>query len=299
MLLGPLLAVASSMAWGTADFLGGLLSRRARPLAVVGGSQTVGLVVVSALAAALGLLGPGGPGIGPWLGWGVACAASGTSGLVLFYLALARGRMGVVSPVAACGAVVPVLLAAAAGERPSGLQVAGVVLALAGAVGASGPEVRRRGAGRHDALDGDGGDAGAGGGALPVLLAAASGLGFGLLLWFLARGAESSAVLTLLTMRVTGVVVIGAVALAVRSVGGLSVRQLPLLVACGVLDSTGNLLLAHATTLQLVSVATVLGSLYPVATVLLARWVLHERMARVQLVGVGAALAGVALLAAA
>lgn len=269
-----ILSLLSSVLWGSADFAGGLLTRRLPAYAVVGVSQGCGLAAVTVVALASG----GFAGQLDWLPWAVLAGLAGATGLVLFYAALATGTMGVVSPIAALGAVVPVIVGVAQGEQPSALAVAGIVLALSGAVAASGPELR--------------GDTGT----RPVLLAAAAGVGFGAALVFLSEGAARSAVMTLWGMRATSVVGFVLVALVVRSVGGVRGSDVPALVAVGLGDASANLLFALASQRGLVSVTSVLASLYPVVTVLLAWALLHERLQRVQQVGVAAALTGVALV---
>jgi drug/metabolite transporter (DMT)-like permease len=212
--------------------------------------------------------------------WSVLAGLVGAAGLVSFYTALGCGTMGVVSPIAALGAIVPVLLGLAQGESPSGLVVAGLVLALLGVVTASGPE-----------LEG-------GAGARPVLLAAVAGACFGAALVFIERGAQTNAVMTLTGMRLTSVGLFVVAGLALRTNGGLAPRDLPALAVVGMADVGANLLFAIATQRGLLSVTAVLGSLYPVVTVLLARFVLHERLRVVQQVGVVAALTGVVLVSA-
>ena len=274
--LGPLLALLSAGLWGSADFGGGLVSRRLPPVAVVAWSQGVGLLAVGAAALATGAyVAPTG-----WVVWSLLAGLVGTSALVAFYAALSAGTMGVVSPIAALGAVVPVLIGLASGERPSALQVGGIVVALLGAAAASGPELG--GAGR----------------ARPVLLAALAGIGFGLALSFIGRGAESSTLMTLVGMRVTSVTGFVVLALVVRTVGGVRGGHLLPLVAIGLADAGANLAFGVASTMGLLSVTAVLGSLYPVVTVLLARFVLKERLRPVQQAGVVAALGGVVLLSA-
>jgi drug/metabolite transporter (DMT)-like permease len=273
-LLAPALALLSSALWGSADFLGGLLSRRLRAVAVVAGSQACGLLAVGTAVVVTGASAdPAG-----WLGWSVAAGLAGTVALVCFYAALAAGTMGVVSPIAALGAVVPLLIGVLAGERPTGLQVGGVVLALAGAALASGPELA--GAGR----------------ARPVVLAAIAGIGFGLALAFIGYGSRTSTLLTLVGMRATSVTVFVAVAVALRTLGGLRPRHAAPLAVVGLADAGANLAFGVATTVGLLSLTSVLGSLYPVVTVLLARWVLRERLRPVQVVGVVGALGGVLLV---
>jgi drug/metabolite transporter (DMT)-like permease len=262
--------------WGGADFLGGLLSRSRRAVAVVAGSQACGLVAVALVALGTGEW----HGSTGWLGWSVLAGLVGASGLVAFYTSLGCGTMGVVSPIAALGAVVPVLLGLVQGESPSGLVVVGLVLALVGVVTASGPELS------------------GGAGARPVVLASVAGVCFGLALVFIERGAQTNAVMTMTGMRATSVAMFVVAALTLRTNGGLVVRDVPALAVVGIADVGANLLFALATQRGLLSVTAVLGSLYPVVTVMLARVVLHERLRLVQQVGVVAALTGVVLVSA-
>ncbi len=277
-----LLALASSLLWGGADFLGGTLSRRVHPFAVVGSSQTVGLIGVLLVALPLGAANdPGG-----YLPWAIGAGAVGMLSLVVFYSALAIGTMGVVAPVAATGVVVPVLAGLLSGERPSGLQLAGIALAIAGVVLASGPELR--------AVEG----VRVPGGARALVLALVSAVGFGLVLWFLSKGSQYSVGMTLVVQRTTAVSLVAVAALGLRRFGGLTVRDLPIVAAAGTGDVLANGLYALATQSGLLSLVSVLGSLYPVMTVLLARLLHGERMQRVQNVGVAASLLGVVLIGA-
>lgn len=280
---GPALALLSSALWGGADFFGGLLSRRLPSIVVVAWSQAAGLVVGLVVAGAAGAWADP-PG---WLPWAVLAGVSGALGLVAFYAALASGTMGVVSPIAALGAVVPVLAGVLEGEQPTGPQAVGIAVALVGAVLASGPELRARDQDRAASRTR----------ARSVLLAVVAALAFGVALLAIGRGAEHSTVMTLVGMRCTSVSAFVVVALVLRSVGGVRSRDLPALGAIGACDLAANLAFGFATTLGLLSITAVLGSLYPVATVLLARFVLHQRLLPVQWAGVSAALAGVALIA--
>lgn len=272
--MAVLLALMSSVLWGTSDFFGGLMSRRRAAHAVVGASQAAGLVAVT-IAAVLtdGFSEPLG-----WLAPSILAAVTGSLGLVCFYAALARGTMGVVSPIAALGAVVPVIGGLLAGEEPSKLAAGGIVLALFGAVAASGPELQGRA------------------GAKPVLLAALAGIGFGLAILFIARGSETDTVMTMWGMRLTSSLGFGMAALLTRKLGGLRPADIGPIAVIGVGDVSANLLFGFSSQLGYVSVTAVLASLYPVTTVLLARAVLDERLLRIQYAGVAAALAGVALV---
>lgn len=270
-----LLALMSSLLWGSADFYGGVLSKRLSTYAVVGATQACGFVAISAVILATG----GFDGSTDWLGWALLAGLSGATGLVLFYAALATGTMGVVSPIAALGAIVPVLVALFRGESPTLLGFVGMAIALAGAVLASGPELK--------------GETGV----RSVLMAAGAGVCFGLALTALAYGARRDPLLTLWGMRLTSVLLFTVAALVTRSIGGLVVRDLPQVALVGLGDTAANLLFGIAATMGMVSLTSVAGSLYPVATVLLAWLVLGERMLRVQMVGVVLALIGISLVA--
>lgn len=288
--MAALLALTSSLLWGTSDFLGGTLSRRLPAGAVVLGSQAVALVALLPLALlplAL-LLGADDPGraVLP----GVLAGLVGPAALAAFYRALSLGTMGVVAPIAALGVAVPVVAGLVAGETPSAAQAAGIAVAVVGVVLACGPELT--GAGR--------------GGALPLALAAGAALGFGAVFVLLAEGSEGEGagvgqvVLVLLLMRCTSVLLVGLLALARGQLrrGVVARADAPVLVLVGLGDVGANGTFAVASQSDLVSVTAVLASLYPVVTALLA-WRVHgERLARLQLAGVAAALLGVVLLAA-
>jgi drug/metabolite transporter (DMT)-like permease len=275
------LALCSSLLWGTADFLGGTVSRRIHPVAVVAGAYlpvTGLLVVLTTLTGELDA--PRG-----YLSWGVTCGVVGLCALAAFYAALATGTMGVVAPVAALGVVVPVGAGVASGERPSALQVSGIVVAVLGVVWASGPDLRGPGGLLHPR-------------ARPVLLALGAGLGFGYTLVALDRGAETSAAMTLLSARLTSLTLSLIIGLFRHSRGGLTLRDLPTVGLVGVADTLANAAYAVASRNGLASVTAVLGSLYPAVTVLLARLVHRERMSLGQRAGVAGTLTGVVLIAA-
>ncbi|MEO7981204.1 MAG: DMT family transporter [Sporichthyaceae bacterium] len=280
--MAALLALVSSLWWGSADFLGGTLSRRRRATVVVGVSQSAGLLLALALAAAVGAFGDD----RGYLPWALLSGVAGVVGLVCFYAALAAGTMGVVSPIAALGVVVPVVVGLAGGDRPDPAQLVGIVVAVVGVVLASGPELSGRA------------------GARPVLLAGVAAVGFGVALLAIAKGSASSTYMTLVTMRATSVTLLG-VALVIALARGLDRAdvtipppELGLIALVGVGDLGANLTFGLASRRADIAVVAVLGSLYPVVTVLLARVFHHERLGRLQTAGVALALAGVALIAA-
>lgn len=131
------LALVSSVMWGAADFLGGVISRRLSAVVVVAWAEAIGLVICTVAAFAVA----GWHGPFDWLWWGVAAGAAGSTGLCCYYIALASGTMGVVSPIASLGVSVPVFVGFLTGEAPGVLQVSGIVVAIVGIVLTSGPEL--------------------------------------------------------------------------------------------------------------------------------------------------------------
>ena len=275
-----LLALLSSASWGTGDFLGGSLSRRAHPLVVMRDAQGlafVGLVFVALFTGELDATG--------YLVWGVVAGLIGVVALGCFYAALAAGTMGVVAPIAATGAIVPVAVGIAEGESPTVVQITGIAVAIIGVILASGPErspdVTQKG---HRG---------------PLLMAGVAALGFGTALVLVAEGGEHSVVMTITTMRaVNAVVATLVITLFVRSAKHPTKHDLPTLIAIGATDAGANGLYAIAANMSLISVTAVFASLYPAVTALLAWRFHHERLRRIQVVGVAATLLGVGLMAA-
>jgi drug/metabolite transporter (DMT)-like permease len=273
-----LLALAASLAWGFADFGAGVGSRRLPVLVVAAVMQSAGLVVGGIAVAVTGEAFPS------WrqVAWAALAGLVGVGGLAAFYRGLAVGSMGIVGPISTTAAIVPLAYGLARGERPSALQAAGVALAVLGVAGASlehVPETATRRVGAGVGL---------------ALLAAA---GFGCSLIGLSRAAPGGIAWAVWIMRIVAVPCIVALAFAV-GVRRPSRRLWPLLVGVGIGDTGATLLYAAASTRGLLSVVAVLASLYPVVIVVLARTLLNERVARPQLLGVGVALAGVALISA-
>ena len=276
--MGAVLALLSSVMWGSADFMAGTLSRRRPALAVAGSAQVVGLLIMVIVATAAGAWALD-TLASVWV-WGVLASLSGLTGLVFFYQALAVGRMTIVSPIAALGVLVPLGAGLLTGETPAPWQYLGIVVAVAGVVLACGPE-----------LEGSVG-------LRPVLYAGIAALMFGLFLTFVAVGAQTSAVMTMTTQRATSTLLAVVAALAARSLGGLQPGDLPIIGVIGGFDVGANLIFGIATTMGLLAVISVLGSLYPVVTVLLA-WLIHrERLRGVQYLGVSLALVGVIAISA-
>jgi drug/metabolite transporter (DMT)-like permease len=271
-----LLALGSSVVWGTSDFFGGLAAKRHPAVAIVGWTQALGLLSISAIVLAR-LESQSWSG---WPPWAAAAGICGMVGLVAFYGALSTGTMGVVAPIAALGVIVPVSLGVASGETPSAWAWVGMVIAIVGVTLASGPEVSGAVSAR------------------PVALAVVAALCFGLALFCLDRGARVSTLMTLWGMRVTSVSILVVVALVKGNAGGVRAREVPGLWLIGIGDLIANALFGLASSQGQVSVAAVLGSLYPVVTAVLAWIVVHERMRAVQYLGSVLAVIGAAVIAA-
>jgi drug/metabolite transporter (DMT)-like permease len=277
--VGPLLALTASLSWGVGDFLAGLRARRLPVLTVLVVSQAAGLSTIALVVAVRGE----GPPEARYLGYAALAGIAGAIGLAALYRGLAVGSMSVVAPVSATAAVVPVLFGIAGGERPSAAQNVGIAVAVAGVVLAS---RARAGDGRGRALaEGTG-------------LALLAALAFGLLLVALGEASEGDPYWGTLAMRATSFSLLVLAAAVLRPSLAAARGDLPVLLLVGVLDTAGNVLFAVATTESLLSLVAVLGQLYPVVTVLLARILLGERLTRGQGVGVVGAFAGVALITA-
>jgi len=277
--LGVLLALAASLSWGAGDFLGGVASRRANAITVVALTMTAGLVFVSVLTLATFDSPPPAGDLAAALGAGVG----GAVGLAGLYRGMAVGAMGVVAPISATAAVVPFVVGVLQGERPGGLQLAGVVAALAGVALVS----------REPSAAGAPAAPAAG-----VGLALPAAIGFGLYFVLMDAAADESAAWAVLVARATasalGIATVALLRLPLRVPRSL----VPTVLLIGVLDVSANVLFGLATSRGLLSVVSVLASLYPVVTVALAWVVLHERTSGLQRAGAAAALAGAALITA-
>ncbi|BFV55745.1 EamA family transporter [Kitasatospora sp. CMC57] len=281
------LALAASLLWGLADFGGGSLTRRLPALTVVAASQLTAAVVLVVTVFATGGLADASSAL--W--YAVAAGVVGPFAMLAFYRALALGPMGVVSPLATVGVVVPVGVGLLLGDRPGPVQFAGIAVAVLGVALAGGPQ--------------RGGQAVAG---RTVALTVGAAFGFGAVMALIAQAsADGGLLLTLAVQRVCNTVVGGAALVLMyrrlppgRPAADLAVtrRQLLPLTAVGLADVAANGAYAAAAHSGPAAVAAVLASLYPVVTALMARGVLKERLLRVQVVGAGLALAGTLLLAA-
>ena len=266
--------------WGTADYFAGRMSKHRHPFAVLGLSQIFGLITGVLIVLVSGDWHGQALGFDGYLLYGALAGLCGYIGLACLYEGLSTGRMGVVSPISSMSAVIPVAYALITGDTLTAITSIGVVIALVGVFCASGPEL-------SNGLP-----------LKPLLLALGAAAGFGLALTFISIGSQESALMTMVSMRGATFFVTIALAMRFKTTGGFSKKDMPLLIFIGAADFIANLLLGVATTKGLVSVAMVFGSLYPIATALLAFKFLNERLHKVQYVGIALAVTGVSIISA-
>jgi drug/metabolite transporter (DMT)-like permease len=271
------LALGSSVAWGTSDFLAGTRTRRLGVLSVLVLSQATSAGIVVVLTAATVAPPPAAEHLL------FAALAGLTDGLMLFclYRAMAVGNMSLVAPLAGCGAIVPLAATLAGGDSLTLLQLGGVVVALCGTVIAA-----------RETAPGPAATAliaGAG-------LALAASLFDGVSVLAMDAAVDGGTTWAVLVDRLAALALLAGAAAHVRATVRGSRRDARAVVAIGVLDVIAQLLFAVALTRGHVGVVAALGTLYPVTTVLLAGTLLREYPDRIQRVGVGACLAGVVML---
>jgi drug/metabolite transporter (DMT)-like permease len=268
------LALGASVAWGVADFVGPLWGRTWGALRVLLWAQLAG---VAAIALAVAVRGQGPHG---WeILFAVPAALAGTLGLYAYYRGMAVGAMSVVAPIAGVSAVVPVAFGIAAGDSLSARQVVGIVFAIAG-VGLASLE-HQNGVPRV---------------AAGVGLAVLAAIGFGFYFPPMHAAGKADFWWASLLFRATAFAIVAAAVAARRPALRLRPRDLAIVAAVGIGDTLGNVLFAASASHGLVSLTSVLASLYPLVTVLLAAAVLHERVSRPQRAGIALTLAGVVLI---
>src|SRR5262245_28391482 len=279
--MAAILALSAAVAYGVGDFFGGVAAKRQPATVVVLWSHAAGLALMLALVPLAG----GEP-------TARALAVGGTAGLVgggavaLFYRGLSVGTMSIVAPVAALlSAAVPVLWGLAAGERPSPTALVGIAVAL-GAIALVSREPGAAGAGRE------------GRHWLPLALAVGAGVGFGLYFVTIGHAGTGVGVWPLVAARVASVSLFA-------TLGAVRVTSPPAppgsaagpILAAGLLDAGANVCFLVALHHGLMSVVAVLAALYPAGTVLLARYVLGERLSPLQRAGLGLAAVAAVLIA--
>lgn len=287
-----LLALLSSVIWGLADFAGGLASRRSTALQTLMVTTPAGLLLILPIGVVLGgnVAGTALPGIG--------AGVFGAVGILLLYAAFAAGPMGIVSPLSAVlGAAIPVLVGLLRGDRPGSAAYLGMALALVAIVTVGLEPHAPTDDSDHQQMN-----------RRAFLLAIAAGIAIGMFFTVVSLAPRDGGLWPVIWARVTSTVVIIVLVLAMwiraRLAGSVAPQLFPavnsvrrLAVLAGVLDVAANGFYVLATQVGLLSVVAILGSLYPAATVLLARFLLAERLRPIQKVGMFTALVAAVLLA--
>jgi drug/metabolite transporter (DMT)-like permease len=280
--MAALLAFSAAVAYGVGDFFGGIAARRQPASAVVLWSHLVGLLMLLAVAPLVG-----GEPTPRALAVGAAAGVLGGVGVALFYWGLAIGAMSVVAPIAALlSASVPVVFGLTSGERPEPAALVGIALALGAIVLVSQEEPGAHHAQRTDRRW------------LPIAVAVTAGVAFGFFFVLIGKAGDDVGIWPLVGARIASVtlfVLLGAVGVTSSAVP-LRREALPVVV-CGLLDAGANVFLLLALDRGLLSVVAVLTALYPAGTVLLARYVLGERLSRLQRAGLGVAGVAAVLIA--
>jgi len=275
--MAALLALISSIAWGVADYMGGVASRKAGAMQILVIAYPAGAVIIT-LAAVFAIPGEISQAA---IAWGAAAGFIGAIAVALLYIALSRGPMGIVSPITAVmSGTVPLVVGVIRGERLSALAIVGVALAVFAVT------LVTREKSEHRKVQFS-----------TVLISIASGTAIGLYLSALGSAPVDSGIWAATVGRWTSTVFVAiAVFVVLRS---FTKTDFPwrLAIISGFLDAGANAVFQLASQRGLLAIVAVLGSLYPATTVLLARFLLHERLIRIQLIGVYLAFGAAAALA--
>jgi drug/metabolite transporter (DMT)-like permease len=279
MVAGDLAAVAfglaSALSWGAGDFSGGLATKRASVFGVLAISHTAGLLLLIVLALVWAEPLPSATS----LSWGIAAGLAGALGLASLYRALAVGQMGMVAPLSAVlTAALPALFGVLTEGIPSAPKLVGFGLALLGIwlIAGTGAVV-----GARDGLG----------------LALLAGCAFGIFFILIHRAGASAIFWPLVAARIGSLGLVLPLALRKRQLLPSDLRLLVVVLLTGALDVAGNAFFVLAGQAGRLDVAAILASLYPASTVFLAALLLRERVKGMQVVGIVAALAAIALIA--
>jgi uncharacterized membrane protein len=272
-----LLGILVAAGFGSGDFMGGLASKRAPTVAVLGLCQIVAIVF-----AAIVTISVGGPVYGQALLFGAVTGVLNLAAVGCLYKGLAIGQMGQVAPIAAViGSVLPVCWGLIRGERPGALALVGIALAIVAAALLSSDRDERQGSLFGPAL----------------VLAIAAGSGFGVSLIFFAEAGHHAGLWPVLSARCAALVAIWVVIIATRSARAVASVPKVQSTFAGLFDVGSSTLLLIALHSHPTAVIAPIAALAPGFTTFHAWWNLHERVSRVQLFGLAMALAALALIA--
>ncbi len=269
-----ILSLLAAASWGGSDFLGGLSGKRSSIYLVTIGSEFFGLLPI--VVAAFFLKEPA--MAWPETAWAAVAGIAGAGSLYFLYTALSTEKMGVIAPVSGVvGAIVSVIAGIGMEGLPGGIQIAGFVLALAGIWLLSRPNV---GGVKLKAF------------ILPLI----SGICAGIFFVSIHQASRTSVLAPVFIERFVALVLILVIVGISRPPLDFKSTNWPLLFGCGVLDASGSLLFTQAVRSGRLDVATVLASLFPGGTVLLAWILLKEKINRFQWLGIAVILAAIAMI---
>jgi drug/metabolite transporter (DMT)-like permease len=272
-----LLGLAAAIAYGIGDFVGAFASRRHTAVTVLLHSYPVGAVLMLVML-------PFFPGTvtARTVVFGVAGGLAGLVGVTIMYALMVQAPMNVISPVTAVlAAIVPVVFGVLVGERPQLAAWLGIVLGIGAVVLVS----RTSDEHPHGRI------------ALRVIaLAFVSGLGFGFYFIFLARAGDDSGLWPLVISRIASAIVIVPLAWQRGGLTRIRGQMLGITLAAGAFDALANMFFLLASRQGLLSLASVLTSLYPAVTVMLAVGLLHEHTSKIQRIGLGLAATAIVLI---
>ncbi len=275
-LISPGLSLSAAISWGAADFSGGIAAKTTNVFRVVAVAHAVGLAFMLLLAVLSGEPIPRSAS----LVWGIVAGLAGGIGLAAFYKALAIGKMGINAPLASViTAVLPLVFSFWTEGLPRALQLIGFALAM---VSIWLITMQPGAAGRSKGLG----------------LAVVAGIGFSGFLLFIKLAGSEAVFWPLVSARAASFLLMTAIIIVSGGERKPSRVALPYILVAGILDSGANALYVAATQRGRLDVAAVLSSLYPASTVILARFVLKERLSRIQTAGMAATLIAVLLIAA-
>jgi drug/metabolite transporter (DMT)-like permease len=262
----------AALSFGAGDFAGALASRRSGALAAVAGAHGIGLI---GLLLALAWIRPALPDMSS-IGLGLLAGVAGAAGLAALYRGMSLGTMGLVTALSGVGSLaIPLSAGALLGAQVSGVQLIGVACAAAAGVAASGAS--RGEMGRQS-----------------LALAGVAAVSFGA--WYVLIDLAASGghpLWALVCSRAASAGLAGAVAFKRLRAGRLPLR---LVAVAGILDVGGNAFYVIAGDLLGIGLGAALTGLYPIVTMLLARFLIGERLPRLGQVGVGLAFVGVVLI---
>ncbi len=277
--IGPVsLGLFAAIAWGAADFTGGVASRRASVFGVVVGAELVGLIFLIPIAV---LRGEPAPPLPVWLMAGLVGIGGGV-GLILLYRALAAGQMSIAAPVSAVvGAATPVLVGSFLQGLSKSSALVGIGLALIAILLIS----RSNGSGKTGPFN-----------LKLIILPLAAGIFFGLFLVLLHQASQAALLWPVVATRLASATFLIIIAIATHQPGRVERPYWPLVLACGLLDTGGNVFYVIAGQLGRLDITAVVSSLYPAATVTMAWLILKERISPTQMIGVAFALLAIVLI---